>query len=206
MEFHFFIKGLIIGISISAPLGPIGVLCIQKTINKGLKSGVILGFGAVLADTLYAIVAGFGITIISEFLTQYQTILRIAGGALLLVIGIRIFFSNPIKQIRKQRHEKTNHVSDFFQVFGLTLSNPATIVVLGAVFTSLGLVGNSYSITIMISGVFSGAFLWWIILSTIINKFRDKIRLRNLWWINKIAGGLILLLGIVAAISLFFYK
>jgi len=204
---EFIIKGIIVGIVISAPLGPLGILTIQRTINKGLLSGFISGVGAAFADIIYAAIAGFGISIIANFLETNQLIIRVVGGILIAGVGIRIFYSNPVKQIRKQRAQKTNFISDFISSFLITITNPLTVIVFGAAFAGLGLKeSNSGSVvTYALIGVFSGALLWWGGLTVLVNIFRKKIRLRNLWWINKITGSLIVVFGIIIILSIFFY-
>ena len=201
------IQGLIIGISVSAPLGPIGVICIQKTLNKGVLAGFFSGLGAAFADTIYAAIAGFGLTFISDFMTDQQLYLRSIGGAFLIFVGIKVFYTNTIKQVRKQRSGKGKIIGEFLSVFFLTLSNPITIIFFGAVFAGIGLVGedsNTHITFIITTSIFAGALLWWLSLSLIVNFFRHKIRLRSLWWINKIAGVIIVVLGIASIVSLFF--
>lgn len=206
MVIEHIIKGLIVGIAISAPLGPLGILTIQRTINKGFISGFISGFGAAFADIIYAAIAGFGISIIADFLDTYQLLIRVLGGLLIAVLGVRIFYSNPVKQIRKQRARKTNFFSDFVSSFFITITNPLTVIVFGAVFTGLEL-DNSEArnlISYTLIGMFCGAIIWWFSLTMIVNIFRKKIRLRNLWWINKITGGLIVVFGIAVFVSILF--
>jgi threonine/homoserine/homoserine lactone efflux protein len=204
LEYILFIKGIIVGISTSAPLGPLGILCIQRTINKGVFSGFITGFGAAFADIIYASIAGFGISIIADFLREYQIFIRIIGGIILLIVGIMIFRSNPVKQIRQQNSQ--NYFGYFISSLFITITNPITIVVFGAVFASLGLdeVSTINPIIITLIGIFSGALLWWLSLTVSVNIFRNKIRLRNLWWINKITGILVSLFGLAIFLSLFF--
>jgi threonine/homoserine/homoserine lactone efflux protein len=204
LEYILFIKGIIVGISTSAPLGPLGILCIQRTINKGVLSGFVTGFGAAFADIIYASIAGFGISIIADFLREYQIIIRILGGIILLIVGIMIFRSNPVKQIRQQNQQ--NYFGYFISSLFITITNPITIVVFGAVFASLGLdqVSSMNPIIITLAGIFSGALLWWLSLIISVNIFRNKIRLRNLWWINKITGVLVSLFGLAVFLSLFF--
>lgn len=207
MDIYFFIKGIIVGISVSAPLGPIGVLCIQRTMNKGLASGVASSFGAAGADTFYAIVAGFGITLISNFLNTQQEILRIVGSIFLIYLGYKIFSTNPAKQLRKQQKKKRNLLGDFVSMFFITLSNPLTVIVFGAIFAGLGFLdeNSDFNTTLLLTfGVFCGALIWWAILLGIVNIFRNKIRLRSLLYINKITGAFIILLGIAAILSVFF--
>jgi len=206
LDYLLLLKGIIVGISTSAPLGPLGILCIQRTINKGVLSGLVSGLGAAVADIIYAAIAGFGISIIADFLKEYQMLIRILGGIVLLIVGIMIFRSNPIKQIRQQKAQKRNYVSDFISSFVITFTNPITIVVFGAVFASLGLdqVTNLNPIVLTLLGIFAGALLWWLALTIFINIFRNKIRLRNLWWINKITGIVVSVFGLAIFVSLLF--
>lgn len=207
MGINYLLNGLVVGITVSLPLGPMGILCIQRTMNKGVKSGIVSGLGIAVGDTLYAIIAGFGISFIMDFLDAQHLIIRFIGGLFLIYLGYKIFVTNPGKELRKQRRKRYNPISDFFSVFFLTLSNPITIIFFGGVFAGFGLVEKDASVyhTIMlVVGVFFGAMLWWGLLALIVNIFRHKIRLRNLWWINKITGVVIMLLGIFVSISVFF--
>lgn len=194
------------GIAVSAPLGPLGVLCIQRTINKGFFAGFVSGIGAAFADLIYASIAGFGISIIADFLAVHQTVIRAVGGIIVLIVGIMIFNSNPIKQVRRQKAQKNTYISDFVSSFFITITNPLTIVFFGAVFAGVGLnKPNSLEpIILTLVGVLLGALIWWMALSIVVNVFRNKIRLRNLWWINKITGVLVAIFGLAVFISIFF--
>jgi len=207
LDIQFLLKGIGVGISVSAPLGPVGVMCVQRVMNKGFKSGFLSGIGAVVADTMYAVIAGFGLTIISEFISNNQLYLRVFGCFLLLYLGYRVFVTNPAKQLRCSYKSKTNHVGDFFTVFFLTISNPITVIFFGAVFASLGLVGNNGDrpSTIMLTiGIAIGAIAWWLTLSGVVNALRDKIKMKNLLWVNRISGIIVALLGLGIGISVFF--
>jgi threonine/homoserine/homoserine lactone efflux protein len=208
LDFILILKGLIVGISVSAPLGPLGILCIQRTINKGFLSGFFSGLGAAIADILYASVAGFGISIIADFLKAEEYPIRAIGGIFVIVFGIMIFRSNPVKQIRQQKAQKKGYVSDLVSGFFITITNPLTIIVFGAVFAGLGLNQSSTFKLILYTliGIFSGALIWWLSLTIGVNVFRKKIRLRNLYWINKITGLLVAAFGIGVFISIFFLK
>ncbi len=206
MDLLFVIKGLLIGISVSAPLGPIGVLCIQRTLNKGFKSGFVSGSGAASADIIYAIIAGFSITFISDFLIENQTYIRIIGGAFLILVGIRISISNPAKQIRKLRVKGNNYYKDYITSFLITVSNPITILAFGAFFTAFNMIDKAVSnfhIFIMIIAVFTGSLIWWLSLIGLVTIFKKRIRLRNLLWINRITGILIVLFALFVIISAF---
>jgi len=209
LDLLFIIKGLLIGISVSAPLGPIGVLCIQRTLNKGFKSGLVSGIGAASADIIYAIIAGFSITYISDFLIEYQTYIRIIGGTFLILVGVRIALSNPAKQIRKLRIKGNNFYKDYITSFLITVSNPITILAFGAFFAAFNMIsknGGDFPIVIMIITVFSGSLLWWLSLIGIVTIFKKRIRLRNLLWINRITGILIVLFAIFVIVSAFLPK
>ena len=206
MDIYFIIKGILIGISVSAPLGPIGVLCIQRTLNKGFKSGLISGIGAASADIIYAIIAGFSITFISDFLIENQNYIRIIGGMFLIFIGAKIFTSNPAKQIRKLRTKGNNYYKDYITSFLVTVSNPITILAFGAIFASFNMVekgSGTFPIIILVVTVFSGAILWWLSLISIVTIFKSRIRLRNLLWINRVTGVLIIIFALFVIISVF---
>jgi len=207
MMIDYLWKGVIVGLSASIPLGPIGVLCIQRTLNKGKLSGFISGIGAATADVFYATIAGFSISIITDYLIEYQIFLRIIGAIVLFVLGIKLIRSNPGIQLRKQLKRKRKGLfGDFLSTLALTLSNPVTIFVFAAVFASFNIVdskANFWSVWILIFGVLLGACLWWFSLSSIVNLFRDKFKLRRLLYINRIAGFLVIFFGIFILISLF---
>ena len=203
------INGIILGFSASVPLGPIGLICIQKTLNRGKVAGLISGAGAAAADTFFAIIAAFGISFITDFIQREQFTLRIIGSVILIFLGFKIFFTNPAIQLRKQKAKKNNLITDFISIFFLTLSNPITVFVFGAVFASTGLLKTEntfWELCELVAGVFLGGMLWWFILTTSINIFRAKFRLKRLWWINKITGAVIIIFGIVALAGTIYVK
>ncbi len=208
MILEYIIKGMIVGIAVTAPVGPLGILCIQRTINRGLLSGLITGVAAAFADIMYAIIAGFGVSVIADFLEANQLIIRIIGGLIVAFLGIRIYMSNPAKQFRRQKTQKRTYISDFISGFLITITNPIVIVVFGAVFASFGLdkAESGKSVIITIIGVFAGALGWWISLTVLVNIFRNKINLRKLWWINKITGVFVAVFGLGIIISALFIK
>ncbi len=203
-----FLKGIVIGLAVSVPMGPIGVLVVQKTINKGRFYGLLSGLGAAVADTVFAIIAVFGLTVTKNFLLEYRLELQILGVVVLLILGTKIFFSNPVTQIRKRARNKQQGVfGDFISVFFLTLSNPLTVIFFGATIAAIGLHDTDhylFSQLILVAGISAGALSWWLGLTGIVNIFRHRFRLKQLWWINKISGVAILTLTIVAAIVLAF--
>ena len=206
MGLDYLLKGIIIGLSVSIPLGPIGIIAIQRTLTKGKISGFVSGLGAGFADTIYAVLAGFGITIIVDFLVEHHILFQAIGGIFLLYLGIRTFYKNPIKQFRQPKG-KSNLIGDFLSTFFLTISNPLAIFLFIGVFAAIGLMDTNFdnlTLSYIILGVMIGTSTWWFVLSTLINIFRHKIRLRSLNWINKISGIVILIFGLFAILSLFF--
>lgn len=183
------------------PPGPVGVLCIQRTLSKNQKSGFVSGLGAASADAIYAAIAFFSLAIILEFIERNSLIITLVGGLVVVGLGFRILFSNPVIQIRRNRAGKTNLAQDFLTVFLVTIANPLYVfffIILFAIFglntASVGLFQSSF----MIVGVFLGASSWWFALSVIVNLFRKKFRPRHLLWINRIAAIIIIILGIGA--------
>ncbi|MDR0755222.1 MAG: LysE family transporter [Prevotellaceae bacterium] len=197
-----FIKAFIVGFCGSVAVGPIGVLCIQRTINKGKISGFMSGAGAASADTVFAACAVLGLAAVQSLLQHNQSVFYIAGGSMIAVIGIKIHLTNPIIQLKKPRISKFKMFEDFYSTFLLTLTNPMTIFFLISLFALVKLdlttrVNTSSSIAIVLGGVFLGACAWWTLLISVVNKYRKKFRLEHLWMVNKIAGIIIFLFGII---------
>jgi len=206
LDLLFIIKGILIGIVVSVPVGPVAVLCIQRTLNKGFRSGLTSSVGAAFADVIYAAIAGFGVTFIANILNEYQFYIRILGGFFLIFIGIRIFLSNPATQIRKLRQQGNNYLKDFITSFLVTISNPITVIAFGLIFADFNMItegSNNFPIFILVISVFSGALLWWLFLVSIVTIFKKRIRLRNILWINRITGVFIVLFAIYIIISVF---
>ncbi len=197
------IKGMLIGFLVSIPLGPIGVLVIQRTVNKSRVAGLLSGMGAALSDTLYAVIAGFSLTFVIDFIRANEIFFQAIGALVVLALGIHIFFKNPVTDLRRNRLRGNTHFKDIVSSFLVTFSNPLTVFVFLAVFTSSGVaisLEQPYHSFFVILGIFSGASVWWFSLSGIVSLFRHKINLRILWWINKTAGVLIVLFVLVTVI------
>ncbi len=203
----YIFRGILIGLMVSVPLGPMGVLIIQKTLQKGTLAGFIAGMGAACADLFYATVAAFGLGFVINIIQSHELILQIIGGIFLLIIGLKIYFDNPLKQIRmKKRVSKTGLLGDFLTLFFLTVSNPVAIVVFMAVFAGASVFGSEPSFRIelfVLAGILLGGGLWWYALSTLVNLFRRKFRLRVLITINRVSGVIITLLGILVILTAF---
>lgn len=207
--FEILIKGVALGFLASIPLGPIGIICIQRTLSKGRWSGFFSGLGAASADTFVAIIAGLGLSFVINFIKSNSNILILLGGILLLFLGARIFYKSPVKQVRERKMNKNNLYTDYLSVLILTLSNPIAVFVFIAVFTGLNLVKGSHNFffnILIFLGIFIGASLWWFSLTSVVNVYRAKFRLKNLWWLNKITGAIIFAFGIAALLSVFLSK
>jgi threonine/homoserine/homoserine lactone efflux protein len=203
MPIGFFLRGLVIGFSIAAPVGPIGVLCIRRTIAEGRASGLVSGLGAATADALYGCVAGFGLTVISNLLIRQQHWIRLIGGVFLCYLGLKIFFAFPAKQ--EASVKGGGLASAYASTFILTLTNPLTILSFAAIFAGLGIgsaQGNYLSAGVLVLGVFMGSALWWLILSTGVGLLGGKLNTGGLQWVNRISGLIILGFGVVALLSL----
>ena len=209
MEFSIFIRGLIIGFSIAAPVGPIGVLCIRRTLAEGRLSGFVSGLGAATADAIYGSVAGFGLTFISIFLIQQSQWLRLLGGGFLIFLGIRTFLTQPVllADPNHSSFQGVNLTRNYLSTFILTLTNPLTIISFAAIFAALGIgttaSGNYISAIILVIGVFLGSCSWWFLLSGAVGLFRQRIKPDPLKWVNRISGIIIIIFGIIAIFSLF---
>ncbi len=204
-----FASGYIVGLLASIPLGPIGVLCVQRTITKKFLGGYVSALGAATADTVYAAIALFAVSLIMPYVDTYQFQITLVGGAIILGLGLKIFFSkvNP-KSIKHNRQSKLSLAKDFFSVFFLVISNPAYISIFLVLFTSFKIDGDAmsgYQHIATISGVLLGAATWWFALTFSISLLRKRFRARHLIIINRVAGVAISLLGVAAVFKAFFF-
>ncbi len=203
MEISFLLRGLLIGFSIAAPVGPIGVLCIRRTLADGRMAGLVSGLGAASADALYGCIAGFGLAFISNFLISQQFVLRLVGGAFLCYLGIKTLLAKPAQQAASAKG--TGLLGAYASTLFLTLTNPMTILSFVAIFAGLGLAnstGNYASAGILVLGVFTGSALWWLILVGGVGLFKDKFNTNGLQWVNRISGVIILGFGVFALIKM----
>jgi len=203
MDIHLLFRGLVIGFSIAAPVGPIGVLCIRRTLAKGRAYGLVSGLGAATADAIYGCIAGFGLTFISSILVNQQGWIRFAGGVFLCYLGLRTFLARPAEQTASARG--SGLIGAYASAFLLTLTNPITILSFAAIFAGLGLAntsGDYVSAGILVLGVFTGSALWWLALSGGVGMFRAKFTPDWLRWVNRISGAVITTFGLLALLSL----
>jgi threonine/homoserine/homoserine lactone efflux protein len=203
MDTSLLLQGLIIGFSIAAPVGPIGVLCIRRTLAQGRAAGLVSGLGAATADALYGCIAGFGLTFISGLLISQQGWLKLLGGAFLCYLGIRTLLSQPAE--RAAAAGGMGLAGAYASTFLLTLTNPTTILSFVAVFAGLGLasMGGDYAAAVLlVLGVFCGSALWWLLLSGGVGLLRARFDIRAMRWVNRISGGVIAVFGLLALASL----
>jgi threonine/homoserine/homoserine lactone efflux protein len=202
MDIALFLRGLAMGFSIAAPVGPIGVLCIRRTLAEGRISGLVSGLGAATADAVYGCIAGFGLTFVSNFLVSRQMWLQIAGGLFLCFLGARTFLAKPAEQ--SARAGGRGLFGTYASTFFLTLTNPMTILPFAAIFAGLGLAasdGSYASAGMLVLGVFIGSALWWLLLSGGVGLFREKLGTGALLWINRFSGVIITGFGVLALMS-----
>ncbi len=206
MEFSFFVRGLLIGLSVAAQVGPMSILCIRRTLAQGRMAGFISGLGVASADALYGSIGGFGLTFISSFLVTQQFWLRLIGGLFLCYLGITTWLAKPAERAASAER-KTGIVGLYASTFFLTLTNPLTILSFVAILAGLGLgsTGGDYWLaSILILGVFIGSMLWWLILTTGVSAFKTRFTPRALGWVNRASGVIIFAFGIVALVGLIF--
>jgi threonine/homoserine/homoserine lactone efflux protein len=199
MDFIFLLRGFIFGISIAAPVGPIGVLCMNRTLSSGWRAGFFSGLGAATADGFYGFVAAFGVTFVTNLLVSQQIWLNLFGGLFLCFLGMRTFFKIPADAVGSTAQEAKGLWKMYVSTLFLTLTNPITILVFTAVFAGMGIVdmGSGYlSTALLVLGVFLGSVTWWFMLAFGVNLLRSRFDNRILRRVNWISGVLILGFGL----------
>ncbi len=198
-------NGFIIGILVSAPMGPIGLLCIQRTLNKGRWHGFFSGVGAALSDVIYATITCLGMGFIVDFVKDYQDILQLVGSFLLLFFGYYIYQSNPSKNLRKPKENVNTYHQDTATAFLLTLSNPLIIFLFIALFARFNFISPEenetlFSMVMGLGAIAIGALCWWFLITFLVGKLRKNFNLRGLWIMNRVVGIIIIVLSLVGAI------
>jgi len=203
MDVSFFVRGLLIGFSIAAVVGPIGMLCISRTMQKGFLYGLITGLGGATADAIYGSIAAFGLTLISTLLINQQFWIRLVGGMFLIYLGLRTLLTPPAEKAALAKGQ--NFLVAYTSTLLLTLINPLTILSFAAIFASLGVgiaAHNNLVAALVVLGVFCGSSTWWLFLSGSVSLLRSRLTRRWLIWVNIGAGTAITIFGIIAIISL----
>jgi threonine/homoserine/homoserine lactone efflux protein len=199
-----FLEGIIIGFAIAAPVGPIGVLCIRRTLAEGRISGFVSGLGAATADAVYGSVAALGLTFVTNLLVDGESWLRLVGGAFLIFLGLRTFLAHPAE--RAAPAARSGLPGAYASTFILTLTNPTTILSFAAIFAGLGAAGDAngdaLSAMLLVLGVFLGSAAWWFVLSGATSLFRARLSARGLRWVNRISGTVLAAFGVLAVSGL----
>lgn len=212
-EFHIDIldiifKGLLIGILVSAPMGPVGILCVQRTLNKGRWYGFVTGIGATASDLIYALITGLGMSFVMNLVynSQNRFFLQIAGSIMLLFFGIYSWRSNPVKNIHRSSKTKGTLFHNGLTAFFVTLSNPLIILLFMAVFAQLAFImpGKPLEMCIGYLSIIAGALLWWFGLTWLIDKIRNKFEETGIIIINKVIGSIVILISLIILLGTVF--
>ena len=192
------LKGFLVGICASAPLGPIAILVIQKSLSKGRKSGFVSGLGATVSDTCYATIAIFALAFAQRFIDEHQSFLLIAGGIILVLVGASMALSNPYKK-KRRREAMTASPKDFGQAVAMAFTNPGAIFVMFALFAFFGLAKDephTWKVAPLILSVSAGSVTYWFFMSWLISKFQNVFKMRTIVWISRITGGIVVVIGV----------
>jgi threonine/homoserine/homoserine lactone efflux protein len=198
-DLPIFLNGFTIGLAIAAPVGPIGLLTIRRTLAHGRTAGILTGLGAASADAIFGSIAAFGITAISNVMIGAKTWLGITGGIFLIALGWQTFTSKPAQHPAQSNASSLNTM--YLTTFALVLTNPISILYFVGIIASVGAASTPTSAAWMVAGVFAGSALWWLTLASIANSLRDKITPRALGFVNRASGIIIAGFGMFAVIS-----
>lgn len=193
------LKAFLVGFAASVPVGPVAILVIQKTLSKGYRAGFITGLGASVVDTLFAVVAVFALAVTQKFLNDHQVVILLAGGAILMGIGLSMALKDPFRKMRADGTSKAS-ATDFLQALFMTLSNPGAIFVMLALFAFFGITDDSPSswrVAPILLSVAGGSVTYWFLLSWGLGRFRNKFTMNTLLWISRVTGALVVIIGIV---------
>jgi threonine/homoserine/homoserine lactone efflux protein len=203
MDVGFLVRGTLVGFAIAAPVGPIGVLCIRRTLADGRATGFVSGLGAATADLIYGTVAALGLTAVADLLAGVSLWARLIGGIFLCYLGVRTLREAPAE--RPAAANARGLLAAYASTFALTITNPATIIAFAAVFAVMGAasgVSGYGDALLLVAGVFTGSALWWLLLSGGVSLLRSRVTPGVLRWVNRGAGLIILGFGVVALASL----
>ncbi|MDR0536559.1 MAG: LysE family translocator [Tannerellaceae bacterium] len=202
------IKGLVIGILVSAPMGPVGMLCVQRTLSKGRWHGFCTGVGAMLSDIIYAGITCLGLGFVVSFIEANHFCLQLIGSIVLGIFGLYMFKYNPVSRLKTQREKKLSYTSDFVTGFLLTLSNALVVFLFIGLFAHFNFIDPDYSVWMILSGLLCiglGAVGWWFVVTYVLFKIKEWFNIRDAWMLNRIAGALIILISIGGIILLFIH-
>ncbi|MDE7180221.1 MAG: LysE family translocator [Muribaculaceae bacterium] len=197
-------RGIAIGVIISAPMGPVGILCVQRTLEKGRRVGLLTGVGAAVSDLFYCLLTGFGLSFIEEFLKENQNVIQIVGSVVLVVFGVYLFRSNPARTLKKPGEERDSGGKTILSGFLFTFSNPLIIFLIIGLFARFNFLLPEITFIHYIIGfiaIIAGALMWWWVVTFFVDKVRSHFNLRSMWLINKITGGIIMIFALVGVIT-----
>ncbi|NLZ94733.1 MAG: LysE family transporter [Bacteroidales bacterium] len=198
-------KGIIIGIIVSAPMGPIGILCVQRTLSKGRLHGFVSGLGAMLSDLIYAAITLIGMDIVDNLLEANEQLLQSIGSIVIIIFGVATFFTNPLKILRPSKNtSKMDYGQDFITAFFLTLSNVAIIFLFISLFARFHynpLDTNWFTFAVGLASIGIGALAWWFFITTYVSKLKKHFSRRYLMYFNRTMGALLILLGLIGIID-----
>lgn len=205
--FEMMFKGIIIGIAASAPMGPVGILCVQRTLNKGRWYGFATGVGASLSDVIYALVTGAGLSFVVDFIHDVTVAfwIKVVSSVLFFFFGLYTFRSNPVSKVKPVSHNKGTLVHNFVTGFFVTFSNPLIIFIFTVMYGQFTFLLNDNPLPQVVGyiSIVIGALLWWFVLTLLIDKIRNRFNVRGIWMINRIIGTAVMIVSaIMAAYSL----
>lgn len=180
-------------------MGPIGILCVQRTLNKGRNSGFFTGVGAAVSDLFYCLLIGLGISLVTDFISAHVNILQIVGSIILIVYALYMIVHNPVSQIKENIDQRDDHWRDMVTGFLFTLSNPLIMFLIIPLFARFGFPLPQYKWYEVILGygfIVAGALLWWAVITFFVDKVRTHFNIRSMWLINRIIGVIILVLSV----------
>ncbi len=192
------LKGFLVGICASAPIGPIAILVVQKSLSKGHKAGFVSGLGASVVDTLYAFIAIFALAFAQKIIEQHQNLILLAGGLVLSAVGVSMAFSNPFRKMKKDGKSRVS-TKDFGQAVIMGLSNPMAVFVMFTLFAFFGLAKDAphtWSVAPILISVSLGSVTYWFSVSWLLSRFAKNFRMRTILWISRITGAIIVIIGI----------
>lgn len=201
---ELFYRGMIVGVLVSSPMGPIGMLCVQRTLAKGWRPGFVSGAGAALSDLIYATVTGLFMGLVVNFVEAHQHSLQIFGSIIIAVLGYYIFRNNPLKNLQRNQEQKQTLVQDFVTAFLLTFSNVLIVFLYIGLYARFGFVLPEHSVQMTIFGlvgVFTGALVWWLFITFIVSLLRRWFNIRGLKLMNRIVGSVIIAVAVIGLIS-----
>lgn len=198
------LKGFIIGIIVSAPMGPIGVLCVQRTLHRGRMHGFVTGLGATLSDLFYAVVTGWGMNFVIEFIEAHRVSIQLCGCVFLLIFSYFVFKSNPVRQLNKQSDKVTPYWKDFVSSFFFTLSNVTIVFFYIALYARFNFINPEHPLINEVVGIACvglGAITWWYFISGLIHKLHGQFNPRGLRIFNIVLGGILVVIGVVGLVT-----